>query len=77
MSLLHTGLPTLYDRRVSLCRTFAQASLANPDLARWFPSRQGDRHNYNLRNNNQRGLPEMTERLENSPESNVVKLHNE
>ena len=56
-ALLHTRLPTLHDRRVNLCRTFAASSLANADLAHWFPSRRSDCHTYNLRHNHQRGLP--------------------
>ena len=72
-ALLHTRLPTLHDRRVNLCRTFAASSLTNADLARWFPSRRGDCHTYNLRNNHQRGLPRMTKRLENSPANYIIK----
>ena len=45
----------------------AASSMVNADLAHWFPSRRGDCHTYNLRNNHQRGLPRMTKRLENSP----------
>ena len=71
-ALLHTRLPTLHDRRVNLCRTCAASSLANADLAHWFPSRRSDCHTYNLRNNHQRGLPRMTKRLENSPVNYII-----
>ena len=76
-ALQHTGLPTLHDRRVELCRTFAASSLKNPAFAHWFPRKRGDCHSYHLRSNDKRGLPIMTQRLKNSPVNYAVKLLNE
>jgi len=76
-ALLHTGLPTLRDRRVNLCRSFATSSLAITELAHWFPYKRSDCHTYNLRNNYQRWLPPMTKRLEKSPVNYIIKLLNE
>ena len=46
-----TGLATLRDRRVSLCKAFAKSSLKNPDFQQWFQKKRGNCHSYHLRNN--------------------------
>ena len=38
-------------------KTFAASSVANADLAHWFPSRRSDNHSNNLHSNYQRGFP--------------------
>ena len=71
------GLPTLSERRVSLCRTFASSSFDDPDFRHWCPKARGACHDYYLRNSQQ--LPTFmyrTKRLRNSPITYAVTLIN-
>ena len=72
-----TGLATLRDRRVSLCKSFAKSSLKNPDFQHWFPKKRGNCHSYHLRNNHQRTVPfNRTKRLDKSPINFMLSLIN-
>ena len=68
------GLPTLSERHVSLCRTFASSSFDNPDFRHWFPKVRGECH---LRNSHQLStFMYRTKRLKNSPIKYAVALIN-
>ena len=72
-----TGLATLRDRRVSLCKAFAKSSLKNPDFQHWFPKKRGSCHSYHLRNNHQRTVPfNRTKTLDKSPINFMLSLIN-
>ena len=57
-----TGVATLWDRHVSLCKSFAKSSLKNQNFQHWFPKKRGNCNSYRLRNNHQRTSPSTGQR---------------
>lgn len=76
-ALRTTGLDTLRDRRIDLCRRFANGLMKDPELRAWLPRTRGESHGRNLRNNNQlsEACPK-TKRFANSPLVYMTKLLN-
>ena len=77
LSLQSTGLESLYDRRVHLCRAFASSLLKSKDFCDWLPPKHKQCHSRNLRNNNKLSMmTARTNRFANSPIAFFAKLLN-
>jgi hypothetical protein len=76
-ALLLTGLHTLEQRRIQLCRNFATGLLGS-EFSCWLPPRRRECHKRNLRSNNKLStLPCRTKRFSNSPIVFLAKLIHE
>ena len=76
-ALRTTGLPTLQERRSTLCLNFAHGLLSSQEFTNWLPPRRGSCHQKALRNNRKlNSLPSKTKRFDRSPIAYLVKLLN-
>ena len=76
-ALRTTGLPTLQERRSTLCLNFARRLLSSQEFSNWLPPRRGSCHQKALRNNRKlNSLPSKTKRFHKSPIAYLVKLLN-
>ena len=71
-----SGLPTLHDRRTSLCMNFSSALKRSSDFNHWLPKTRQTHHTRNLRNSHKLYVPKIsrTVRHSSSPAVSFTRL---